>query len=118
MQDWEYEVADANRIDEFIAAYQSGQLDDGERFTLMEVIIQSFEDIGDHLDTDPRWQTVINLLDTNIKINLLDTNIKLHASTVWYWGNPEECDPEDCWSVTASINRIWIKRRNDVMTVS
>jgi hypothetical protein len=42
MQDWEHEVADADRIHEFIAAYQSGQLDDDERFTLMELIIQSF----------------------------------------------------------------------------
>jgi hypothetical protein len=26
MQDWEYEVADASRIGEFLAAYESGEL--------------------------------------------------------------------------------------------
>ncbi|MCP5384447.1 MAG: hypothetical protein H6913_07510 [Altererythrobacter sp.] len=46
MQDWEFEVADANRIDEFLSAYQSQELTDDERFTLMEMIIQSFEDLG------------------------------------------------------------------------
>ena len=108
MQDWEREVADADRIDEFISAYQSGQLDDDERFTLMETIIQSFEDIGERLHVDTRWQTVINLLDTNIK---------LHAYTVWYWGDREEADVEDCWTVTPSLHRIWLKHRDELLAV-
>jgi hypothetical protein len=48
MQDWEWEVADSDRIDEFVAGYHSGELNEDERFTLMETIIQSFEDL-------PRW---------------------------------------------------------------
>jgi hypothetical protein len=45
MQDWEWEVADSERINEFPSAYESGELSDDERFTLMETILQSFEDL-------------------------------------------------------------------------
>jgi hypothetical protein len=44
MQDWSWEVADATRLDEFLAVYQTASLTDDERFTLMEVLLQSFED--------------------------------------------------------------------------
>jgi hypothetical protein len=40
MQDWEWEVADPERIDEYITVYNSGELNDDERFTLMETIVQ------------------------------------------------------------------------------
>jgi hypothetical protein len=55
IQDWAWEAADSDRIDEFIAAYKSGQLNDDERFALMETIIQSFEDLGEALYADTRW---------------------------------------------------------------
>lgn len=106
MQDWEWEVADSDRIDEFMAAYQSEQLDDDERFTLMETIIQSFEDLGEALNADVRWQTVVDLLDVNIK---------LHAYTVWYWADPDEADPENYWTVTPSLRRILLKHRNELL---
>lgn len=106
MQDWEWEVADSDRIDEFLAAYQFAQLDDDERFTLMETIIQSFENLGGALHADLRWQTVVDLLDANIR---------LHAYTVWYWADPDEADPENHQAVTPSLRRILLKHRNELM---
>lgn len=41
MQDWEYEVADANRVAEFLVAYYSGELSEDEKFTLMAMLLQS-----------------------------------------------------------------------------
>lgn len=52
MQDWEYEVADPNRIDEFIDAYLSNELNEDEKFALMETILQSFEESSKTLDSD------------------------------------------------------------------
>lgn len=80
MQDWEYEVADPGRIDEFIAAYRSGQLDEDERFTLMETILASFDQLDGAGHSDPRWATVRGLLEANVM---------LHARTIWYWASPE-----------------------------
>ncbi len=89
MQDWQWEVADAARIDEFLSAYESGDLSDDERFTLMETILQSFEDLQlfeDRPDPDSRWQRVLEILDQNID---------LHAHSVWYWSVLDAEDPDD-----------------------
>jgi len=106
MQDWEWEIADAGRIDAFMAAYQSGELDEDERFTLMETIIQSFEDLGDALPSDGRWPRVLDLLDANIR---------LHASTVWYWAVSDATSAEEQWSVTPSVRGILDKHRANLL---
>ena len=103
MQDWEWEVADAARIDEFLAAYESGELDDDERFTLMETILQSFEDLGESLSVDPRWPRVLELLDRNVD---------LHAYTVFYWSCLENEDDEDSWLVTPYVRRVLERHRS------
>jgi hypothetical protein len=70
MQDWQWEVANPERLDEFIATYVDSGLSDDERFTVMETIIQSCEDLGDSLDSDPRWQTVCALLERNLDLHI------------------------------------------------
>ncbi|MCB2086394.1 MAG: hypothetical protein H6920_03645 [Sphingomonadaceae bacterium] len=106
MQDWEFEVADANRIDEFLSAYQSQELTDDERFTLMEMIIQSFEDLGESLQADNRWQSAIDLLDANIR---------LHAHSVWYWSCLEESGSGDLFFVSPSIRVLLQKHFADLI---
>ncbi|MES2058310.1 MAG: hypothetical protein V4564_20405 [Pseudomonadota bacterium] len=102
MQDWEWEVADPNRLDDFIGAYQSGELNDDELFTLMEMIVQSFDNLGGAVSRDPRWRTARDLLDTNIRI---------HAHTVWYWSCPEMDAAEEQWAITPFIRPIFEKNR-------
>jgi hypothetical protein len=102
MQDWEWEVGDAERLDEFISVYQSGELDDDERFVLMEMILQSFEDLGGIVWTDPRWEPVGHLLDRNIQ---------LHAHSIFYWSCPDTDDPKGQFAITPVIRPIWDKHR-------
>lgn len=97
------EVADSERLDEFLAAYQSGELDDDERFTLMETILQSFEDLGDSTGFDPRWDRTLAIIDENFE---------LHAYSVWYWSSLENDDPEEQWLVTPFLRRILAKHRH------
>ena len=105
MQDWGWEVADVQRLDEFITAYQSGELDDDERFTLMEMILQSFENLGDATFTDMRW---------DLLRDILDMNIQLHADTVWYWARPGTDDPEQQFAITPVVRPIWDKHRAEL----
>lgn len=91
MQDWEWEVADAERLDEFIAVYGDTELSEDERFTLMETIIQSCEDLGDGLAGDRRWAAVRDLLEKHLD---------LHISSVWYWAALES-SLDDAWHVSA-----------------
>jgi hypothetical protein len=97
MQDWEWEIADSNRISEYLAAYKSGELNDDERFTLMETIIQAFEDLPDSLDADCRWTEVLQLLDSNID---------LHAYSVWYWSDLEDELGDESWRVTPFLRKL------------
>jgi len=105
MQDWEHEVADHTRIDEFLAAYEAGGLSDDEKFTLMETVIESFEDVarmeGD-LSLDARWQRTLAVLDKNLP---------LHAYSVWYWSRPEAENDDEMFCVSPFIRKILATHR-------
>lgn len=100
MQDWEWEVADPDRIDEFLYAYKSDILDDDEKFTLMETIIQSFEESLFPLSKDPRWKTVLEILERNIE---------LHIYSVWYWSDLGNDNSDEQWNVNPYIRAILLK---------
>lgn len=102
MQDWSWEVAGAGRLDEFLAAYENGGLDDDERFTLMEILLQSFEDLGRSTGFDSRWDRTLEILDRNID---------LHACSVWYWSSLENDNLEDQWLVAPFLRRLVEKHR-------
>jgi hypothetical protein len=77
MQDWEIEVAMPTRLFEFLSAYSSWQIDDDERFSLAQVIIQSLEESED----DHHSEAVVDILVQDFH---------LHATTVWYWAQFDE----------------------------
>lgn len=97
MQDWEYEVADPERINEFLDAYESGVLSDDERFTLMETIIQSFEEFKHSPTSHPKWARVLEILDTHID---------LHIYTICYWSDLDCNNLDNSWRVTPYIRSI------------
>jgi len=102
MQDWEWEVADPTRIGEFLSVYMSGELDDDERFTIMETLLQSFEESRFDLSSDPRWKTVLSELERHID---------LHAYSVWYWSCLEDNEAEDWFRVTPHLREILNRHR-------
>ena len=97
MQDWEWEVADSKRIDEFLDTYLCGELTDDERFTLMEMIIQSFEELDSLMTVHPRWTEFLKELRQNID---------LHVYSVWYWSDLENELGEEAWQVTPYFRKI------------
>ncbi|WP_227552365.1 MULTISPECIES: hypothetical protein [unclassified Acinetobacter] len=105
MQDWEYEVADPNRIDEFIDAYLSNELNEDEKFALMETILQSFEESSKTLDSDQQW---------NIILQLLEDNLDIHATTICYWAYGNSAYTL-CWRITPDLRKI--KRRNHLKII-
>lgn len=100
MQDWEWEIADSTRIDEYLSLYRDGGLSDDERFTLMETILQAFEELAAELASDSRWSDVLGILDRHIE---------LHAYSVWYWADIDNELEEDCWRVTPYLRRLVAK---------
>lgn len=98
MQDWEWEVADAERFDEFIDAYRSENLNDDERFSLMELLIQCTEDMGPQSSYDAVWSTIEPLLLSRPDI---------HRSTVAYWACLHEAEPTARFRASENMHRVW-----------
>ena len=62
-QDWEIELSDGSRLEEFFIAYESQELTEDERFALMALVVASAHDALDfHNLTDGQWQIVHELL--------------------------------------------------------
>ena len=78
MQDWEYLVADAGRLGEFLAALEADLTDD-ERFTLGQIVMESFEDIC----AEPR--DVEGSAEWRRFVAVLRGRPTLHAYTLCYW---------------------------------
>ena len=102
MQDWEWEVADSGRIDEFLAVLESADLTDDERFTLMETVVQSFEDSPAQPEADPRWVRVLDLIERRIA---------LHIHSVWYWADLENDCEDETWRVAPTLRGLLARHR-------
>lgn len=100
-QDWEYVVADSSRIDEFIYHYQTIELNQGERFLLMIIIVESLNDALSDNQSNPDDN---NRLSQIIE-QLLMANYTLHQETIEYYaylGN----SLEDAWFVAPIMRRL------------
>ncbi len=80
-QDWEYEVSDPSRIQEFIDEYDKTETSDRERESLMEIILDSANDLllykgYQEFDKFISW---IN--------NRLERNQEIHQATMNYWND-------------------------------
>ena len=100
MQDWEWEVADPNRIDEFLNEYKSGNLTDDEKFTLLEMLLQSFEESELDLNESDNWKELLELIQSNYKV---------HKHTIWYWSVFDTDIKEEQWRITLFMRELYAK---------
>jgi hypothetical protein len=106
MQDWAWEVADPSRIDEFLAAYEDGDLSDDERFTLMDTMLQSFEDLPGQLHDDPPMVATTGDSGQERRAarpyTLVLVGARLRRFSMIAGASPRFCDPSssatgECW---------------------
>ena len=98
-QDWEIELSDGSRLEEFFIAYESQELTEDERFALMALVVASAHDALDfHNLTDGQWQVVHELL-------VRDSHI--HASTVYYWCCVDATTVDECFTLTRRMRDVW-----------
>ena len=79
MQDWEYEVADQYRIEEFIAEYDKGATTDKEKESLMELILDSSNNLLLNGNMD-EFERIFPEIQSRLK-----SNPNLHKGTLRYW---------------------------------
>lgn len=81
MQDWEWEISDPNRIDEFITEYDNLNSSKKEKETLMEIILDSLNDI-EKTNTNKDFEKHLNAVLFRLK-----ENYEIHRGTIKYWKN-------------------------------
>ena len=94
-QDWELEAADPARVFEFLGYYDTHHLNDDERFTLMSLIVASFDEAL-AADTESRDQIIARL---NARFDILN-------SLVQYWAMPDEAETEPGFNFTPVARQI------------
>jgi hypothetical protein len=105
MQDWEWEVADPARFQEWERVYREEPLTDDERFSLMEMLIQCVENTA---KMGRAWVTVENLPEWRSVASLLRERPRLHAASIAYWALPDsDDDPDHLFLVSAAMRRVW-----------
>lgn len=98
MQDWEWEVADSTRFEEFLKVYHANDLDDPERHSLMELLIQCIEDMEVESLFDSAWLSVESLL-------LVRSDI--HHFTIEYWACLDENEADAIFKVSPNMRKVW-----------
>ena len=76
-QDWEWEISDSSRIDEFITEYDNQNSSQEEKEILMEIILDSLNDMGKIDDGFEKY--LISILFR------LKKNSQIHKGTISYW---------------------------------
>ncbi len=98
IQDWDIQLADPNRVEEFCQLY-SQLNDEDEKFALMTLIIASLEENLQAKGNDENLLEVVK--------SLLDSSFDLHKDTIEYWCEFEENDPDHYWKVTPILRTVW-----------
>lgn len=99
MQDWEYEVADHERISDFFEVYKNELTLEDEKFVLLEMLLQSFEDSAIDLHSCKDWHELLKLAGTRFSI---------HSYTLWYWSCFGLSENEEMFRVSPFIRGIYI----------
>ncbi len=100
-QDWEWEVADASRFDEFLDVYSTVDIPDDQRASLMEILIQCVEDTDDSHRFASCWSAIEPLLLERAAF---------HRATIEYWAmldNIFDADPDVSPRVSPAMRRVW-----------
>ncbi len=101
MQDWELVVSDFGRIRDFLKLYQNELDNDDDKFTLMGLIVSSFDDGISNFDKE-------TMKNWNICKTILEKECYLHYSIIIYWCLPEN-EPDNVFDITPYMREVWEK---------
>ena len=104
-QDWQYEVADLNRLEEFVMFYFDEKLNNNEKFTLMNLILESANDCVQSESLNCKtWEQIAKILTYDIDIN---------EQILEYWACGDD-KIEDCFYITPLIRKIKEKLTTEI----
>jgi len=98
-QDWDIEMADSNRISEFLKFYQCNVLSSEKKLVLMSLIIASYDDFlsENNIKIDSRWNEIKSILEPERII---------FAGLIDKWSCINEKDNQNVFSITPFMRDI------------
>lgn len=98
-QDWDIEMADSNRINDFFKFYQQNDLSVDKKIAVMSLIIASYDDFlnENDLEVDDRWKDVSSILETE-KVVFVDL--------INYWTLSNEVEEDNLFRITPLMRKI------------
>ena len=97
-QDWEIELADAARINDFLAAYHDQLLCIEDRRALMALVLASADEyVSKEGQVPEEWTRIAQLLSQEEG---------LHREAIAYWKREGENDPEGWFSLTPHMRKL------------
>ena len=101
-QDWEVELADENRIGEFLMAYEGLFLSPDDKLALMALILASVDNYIEAKSRIPEeWERIANILIEERE---------LHQETISYWRCVDEDDPQAWFHLTPHVRALGASR--------
>ena len=100
-QDWDIEMANPDRLKEFLSYLKNTELDESEKIAMMSLIIASFEDL---LNEDETNESQCELWK-KIKI-MLESDFDLFSDIITYWSLFDEKEKANVFAVTHYIRTV------------
>lgn len=98
-QDWEVELADPNRVTEFLSYYKNHTLSSDEKKALMSLILASYDDFlhEKNSNTVQIWNDIKQTIESDHD---------LLTDLINYWSLPDEADSQNWFKITSLIRNI------------
>jgi len=97
-QDWEYEVSDSSKVEEFLYSYENLGLNKDEKYALMTIIISSYNDAIEEGTMDERTKEKIKFL--------LLSEVDIHRNIILNWAMLDEEDIENCYAIAPFMREV------------
>ena len=99
-QDWEIEVANSSKIDEYLNLYASLK-DEDEKFVLMQIIFQAINDLDELVEIACYWDKIHPMLVEEYL---------LHRFTIRYWASLENRSPVFEWPISPYLRTLSVEQ--------
>lgn len=99
-QDWDIEMADYKRLEEFIAFFEKNILQNNEKFALIGLILASFDDLLNHLNTPHNAQLWDRIS------HIINEEKELYQELLEYWSLSKEKNQKEIFKITPLVREI------------
>ncbi|MEO4004178.1 hypothetical protein [Flavobacterium sp. CAU 1735] len=98
-QDWDIEMADSNRIDDFLEFYHQNDLSTDKKVAVISLILASYEDFlnENDLEIDDRWNKIKFILESERLI---------FNDLIKYWSLSNEVEEDNLFRITLLMRNI------------